>query len=275
MPNHKNPEDLEITLLLDAIYQHCGFDFRDYAQPSLKRLIVQAMQGEKVKSISGLQEAIFHKPGTLRRLLNTLSINVTSMFRDPTFYMAFRKNVVPLIRDMPFVRFWHVGCASGEEVYSMAILLNEERLYEKCRLYATDMNEAVLKEGGAGIYPLNKMREYTKNYQKAGGAADFSRYYTAKYDNACFRPDLQKNIIWAQHNLTTDSSFNEFHVILCRNVMIYFNPSLQTRVHNLIYESLAIGGILGLGDKESLKFTPHDAKYDIIDQREKLYRRRE
>lgn len=271
----RNPklEDLELRLLLDAIFARYGFDFRDYAPASLKRRILKAVQDEKLESVSGLQERVLHQPGTMHRLLNTLSIDVTAMFRDPGFYVAFRGKVVPLLRQAPFVRLWHVGCASGEEVYSMAILLQEEGLYEKCRLYATDMNEVSLKKAREGIFPLKNMKEYTENYIAAGGAREFSEYYTAKYENARLRPALQKNVVWAQHNLVSDTSFNEFHVILCRNVMIYFNQSLQTRVHNLLHESLAVGGILGLGAKESLKFTPHEADYEEVDGREKLYRK--
>lgn len=273
MTNRSDIESLELRLLLEAIFARYGFDFRDYAPASLKRRILKCVQDEKLESVSGLQEKVLHQPGTMHRLLNTLSIDVTAMFRDPSFYVAFRGKVVPLLRQVPFVRLWHVGCATGEEVYSMAILLQEEGLYEKCRLYATDMNEVSLKKAQEGIFPLKNMKEYTDNYQRGGGQHEFSEYYTAKYDNALFRPALKKNIVWAQHNLVTDTSFNEFHVVLCRNVMIYFNQSLQTRVHNLLHESLAPAGILGLGAKESLKFTPHEADYEVVDEREKLYRK--
>ncbi len=273
MTNRPDLESLELRLLLDAIYERYGFDFRDYAPASLKRRILKCVEDEKLESVSGLQEKVLHQPGAMHRMLNTLLIDVTAMFRDPGFYVAFRGKVVPLLRQAPFVRLWHVGCAGGEEVYSMAILLQEEGLYEKCRLYATDMNEASLKKAQEGIFPLKNMKEYTDNYQRGGGQREFSEYYTAKYDNARFRPALQKNIVWAQHNLVSDASFNEFHVILCRNVMIYFNQTLQSRVHNLLYESLAPAGILGLGAKESLKFTPHEADYEAVDEKEKLYRK--
>lgn len=270
---HSEIEDLEIRLLLEAIFERYGYDFRDYAPASLKRRICKCVQDEKLESVSGLQEKILHQPGALHYLLDTLSIGVTAMFRDPSFHVAFRRKIVPLLRQYPFVRIWHAGCATGEEVYSMAILLQEEGLYEKCRLYATDLNEASLKKAREGIFPLKVMQAYTNNYQQAGGTREFSKYYIAQYDHARFLPVLRKNVVWAQHNLVSDASFNEFHVILCRNVMIYFTRSLQTRVHNLLYESLALAGILGLGAKESLQFTPHEAAYEKVDEREKLYRK--
>ena len=277
MSEIRNPkseiEDIEIRSLLEAVYQRYGYDFRDYAPASLKRRITKCVHDEHLQTISGLQERVLHDPAGMARFLNTLTIDVTAMFRDPGFYLAFRSRVGPLLRTYPFFRIWHAGCASGAEVYSMAILLQEEGLYDKARIYATDINEAVLKEARAGIFPLSAMKDYTENYLQAGGQRSFSEYYTARYDNAIFRPALQKNVVWAQHNLATDASFNEFQVIVCRNVMIYFNKSLQERVHRLIYESLAIGGVLGLGSKESIKFTPHEGDYEVVDGREKLFRK--
>jgi chemotaxis protein methyltransferase CheR len=195
------------------------------------------------------------------------------MFRDPSFYLTFRNQVVPLLRTYPFIRIWHAGCSTGEEVYSMAILMQEEGLYHRCRFYATDMNEVVLKKARAGIFHLDLMQEYTQNYLKAGGKHSFSEYYTAAYDSAIFRASLRENILFSQHNLATDGSFNEFNVILCRNVLIYFNQALQERVHNLLYDSLSRFGVLGLGRQESLKFTPHEHHYEALEKREKLYRR--
>jgi len=266
-------EDIEVRLLLEGIYQHYGWDFRDYAPASLKRRIWKCIQDEKLETVSGFQEKVLHDPACMERFLLAMSIDVTAMFRDPGFYLAFRRRVAPLLRVLPFIRIWHAGCASGEEVYSMAILLHEEGLCDRCRLYATDMNEAVVEKAKAGIFPLSAMQEYTSNYQQAGGRSSFSEYYTARYDNAILRPALKENIVWAQHNLVTDASFNEFHVIVCRNVIIYFNKSLQERVHRLIYDSLATGGVLGLGSKESLRFTPCEDCYEVVDEREKLYRK--
>lgn len=266
-------EEIELRLLLDGVFHYYGFDFRDYALASLKRRIWKCVQEERLHTISGLQEKILHDPACLERFLLALSIGVTAMFRDPGFYLAFRQKVVPLLRTASFIRIWHAGCSTGEEVYSTAILLHEEGLYHKARLYATDMNEAVLEKAKRGIYPLQTMKDYTTNYLQAGGTRSFSEYYTAKYDHVIFHPALQANIVWAQHNLATDASFNEFHVILCRNVMIYFNRTLQSRVHKLFYESLVMSGVLGLGSHESLHFTPYETRYEALDDREKLYRK--
>ena len=273
MPTNQELKDIEIRLLLEAINEQYGYDLREYARASLERRIDKALRDFHFKTISYLQERVLHDPAVMRRLLNAISVDTTAMFRDPRFYTAFRQKVAPLLKAQNHFRLWHAGCASGEEVYSMAIVLEEEGLYDKARLYATDLNESLLEEAKAGIYPLQSMREYTENYIAAGGTREFSTYYTAKYDNALLRPALKKNIVWSQHNLVTDASFNEFQVILCRNVMIYFNQSLQNRVHELLYESLAVGGILALGEKESLKFTPHEVDYAVVDEREKMYRR--
>jgi chemotaxis protein methyltransferase CheR len=272
--NKKNElETLEIHLLLEGMFRYYGFDFRDYALASLKRRIWNAVRAERLNTVSALQEKVLHDPVCMERFLLGLSVNVTAMFRDPSFYFAFRSQVVPLLRTYPFIRIWHAGCSTGEEVYSMAILLHEEGLYHRCRIYATDMNEAVLKKAKAGIFPLGLMQEYTQHYLQAGGKGSFSEYYTAAYDSAIFRSSLKENIVFSQHNLATDGSFNEFNVILCRNVLIYFNQSLQERVHKLFYESLSQFGILGLGRQESLQFTYHEKDYEVLEKREKLYRR--
>lgn len=273
--NKNELEAIEIELLLDGLFRYYGFDFRNYAPASLKRRIWNIIRTEQLTTVSGLQEKILHDPACLERFLLGLSVNVTAMFRDPSFYLAFRTKVVPLLRTYPFIRIWHAGCSSGEEVYSMAILLQEENLYQRCRIYATDMNEMVLRKAKAGIFPLRLMQEYTQNYLQAGGKKSFSEYYTAAYDNAIFSSSLKENIIFAQHNLATDGSFNEFNVILCRNVLIYFNPVLQERVHNLLYESLCMFGILGLGHQESLKLTAYEKCYEDLESGEKLYRRSE
>jgi chemotaxis protein methyltransferase CheR len=178
-----------------------------------------------------------------------------------------------MLKTYPFVRIWHAGVSMGEEVYSLAILLQEEGIYDRCRIYATDINDNVLKKAKAGIYPLEMMQTYTANYIKSGGAQSFSRYYTAAYDGAIFQSSLRENVVFAQHNLATDASFNEFHVILCRNVMIYFNNELQCQVHRLLYDSLATLGILGLGTRESLRFSPHENAYEEVSRTEKIYRR--
>ncbi|ARV63260.1 chemotaxis protein CheR [Nostocales cyanobacterium HT-58-2] len=266
-------EDIEVYLLLEGIHRYYGFDFRDYALASLKRRIWNIIKAEGLTSISGLQEKVLHDPKCMERFLYSLSVNVTAMFRDPSFFLAFRKQVVPRLRTYPFIRIWHAGCSTGEEVYSMAILLHEEGLYHRCRLYATDINDMVLRKAKNGIYPLELMQDYTQNYLQSGGKKSFSEYYTAAYDHAIFPSYLKDNMVFSQHNLVADNSFNEFHIILCRNVLIYFNQALQNRVHNLFYESLVKFGILGLGRQETLKFTPHEQDYEELEGDDRIYRR--
>ena len=265
-------ENLEIQLLLEAVFRHYGYDFRNYAPASLKRRIWSAIQAEKLTTVSGLQEKVLHHRDCLERFLLTLSINVTAMFRDPSFYLAFRTVAVPLLRTYPFIRIWHAGCSTGEEVYSMAILLQEEGLYDRCRIYATDINEAVLKKAKEGIFPLERMQDYTQNYHLSGGNRSFSEYYTSGYEHAIISSYLKANIVFSQHNLVGDGPFNNFNVILCRNVLIYFNKILQQRVQNLFYESLSMFGILGLGRQESLMLTSYHQYYEELVSGEKLYR---
>jgi len=266
-------ERIEIELLLEGVYRHFGFDFRAYAYASIRRRLWKRIEAEGLSSISELQARVLHTPEAMERLLLDLSVSVTSMFRDPKFYQVFREEVVPLLRTYPFIRIWHAGCSTGEEVYSTAILLEEEGLLERTRLYATDINDAVLQQARAGIFPLNRMQEYTDNYIRAGGKRSFSEYYTAKYDGALFSPSLTKNVVFSQHNLVTDRSFSEFNVIFCRNVLIYFDRTLQHRVHQLFYDSLVMFGVLALGSKESLRFSQYEACYEKLDAREKLYRK--
>jgi chemotaxis protein methyltransferase CheR len=272
-PERDDLERLEIDLLLEAIYRRYGFDFRQYAAASLKRRLWRRIHAEKLESVSGLQERVLHDPGCMERLLLDLSISVTAMFRDPSFYVAFREKVAPLLRTYPFTRIWNAGCSTGEEVYSLAILLHEEGLYERTRIYATDINEAVLERAKAGVFPLEKMREYTENYIRAGGKAAFSEYYVAAYDGAQFARSLVENVVFAQHNLVSDRSFNEFNVIMCRNVMIYFDRWLQGRVHELFHESLARFGVLALGHKETIAFSPFESSYQELDAQERIYRK--
>jgi len=274
-PSAYNPEleQIEIELLLEGIYQHYGFDFRSYAYASIRRRLWKRIEAEGLTTISGLQDQVLHNPPMMEKLLLDLSINVTAMFRDPTFYRVFRQQVIPHLRTYPFIRVWHAGCATGEEVYSMAILLEEEGLYERSRIYATDINEVVLQKAKSGIFPLDRMQEYTENYIAAGGKRSFSDYYIAKYDGALFSPSLTKNVVFSQHNLVTDRSFSEFNVILCRNVLIYFDKTLQARVLTLFYDSLATFGILALGSKESLRFSPYEECYEQINGPEKIYRK--
>jgi chemotaxis protein methyltransferase CheR len=250
-------ERIEIELLLEGVYRHYGFDFRAYAYASIRRRLWKRAEAEGLTSISQLQALVLHHPDAMERMLLDLSVSVTAMFRDPTFYQVFRDEVVPLLRTYPFIRIWHAGCSTGEEVYSTAILLEEEGLLDRARIYATDINDAVLRQAKAGIFPLNRMQEYTDNYIRAGGKRSFSEYYTAKYDGALFSPSLTRNVVFSQHNLVTDRSFSEFNVVFCRNVLIY----------------LVMFGNLALGSKESLRFSQYEACYEKVHPREKLYRK--
>ena len=266
-------ERVEIELLLEGMYRRYGFDFRSYAYASVRRRLWKRIEAEGLTTISALLERVLHDAEMMDRVLMDLSINVTAMFRDPAFYAAFRTQVVPMLRTYPFFRVWHAGCSTGEEVYSMAILLEEEGLYDRARIYATDINEVVLQKARSGIFPIDRMQEYTDNYIRAGGTRSFSEYYTAKYDGALFDQRLMRNVVLAQHNLVTDRSFAEFNVIFCRNVLIYFDKQLQHHVHTLFYESLVMFGILALGSKESLKFSQYEPCYEQLVPSEKLYRK--
>jgi chemotaxis protein methyltransferase CheR len=266
-------EDLEIQLLLDGILQRYGYDFRNYAAASLRRRIRLILEKEKLASVSALQARILREPACMGRFITSVSVPVTAMFRDPPFYQALRTEVLPILRTYPFVRIWHAGCATGEEVYSLAILLLEEDLYERCRIYATDLSDTQLQTGARGIYDLARMRDYTQNYQLSGGRRDFSSYYTADHQRVIFSPRLRKNIVFSQHNLVSDGPFNEFNLILCRNVMIYFDPILRARVHQLLDVSLCRLGVLGVGRKESLEFTKLASRYSELASQVRLYRK--
>jgi chemotaxis protein methyltransferase CheR len=266
-------EEIELSLLLEGVFRQYGFDFREYAPASLRRRVWRRAHAEGLSTISALQDKLLHDPACMERLLLDLSINVTTMYRDPSFYVALRDKVVPLLRTYPFTRIWIAGCSTGEEVYSLAILLQEEGIYERTRIYATDINESVLERARGGVFPLDKMREYTQNYLRAGGRRAFSEYYLAKYDGAQFQRSLIDNVVFAQHNLVSDRSFNEFNAIICRNVMIYFDRALQDRVHRLFYESLMTFGVLGLGAKEAINFSPYEDRYEELVANERLYRK--
>jgi chemotaxis protein methyltransferase CheR len=266
-------EELETELLLDAVARRYGYDFRQYAPASLRRRLRRAMQEEEVRTLSALQERLLHDPLALARFVSTLSVHVTGMFRDPQVYKAIRNRVVPTLRTWPFVRIWHAGCSTGEEVYSLAVVLLEEGLLERCRIYATDLSEDLLETARRGVYPLRAMRDYTAAYHHAGGRADFSEYYRADATHAILRDDLRRHVVFSPHNLVSDGSFNEFHLILCRNVMIYFDKDLRDRVHELLHESLVMFGALVLGTRESLRFSPFDDRYEVLDDALRLYRR--
>ncbi|QCR33704.1 protein-glutamate O-methyltransferase CheR [Lysinibacillus sp. SGAir0095] len=265
--------DLEVDLLLKAIFRLSGYDFRLYNRSSITRRIHNRMRVSNLSTITQLTNLVIHDQDYLHQILNDFSINVTEMFRNPSFFRAFRNEVIPKLRDYPEIRIWHAGCATGEEVFSMAILMEEEGLMDKTTIFATDMNEDVLEKAKNGVFPIHKMQAYTKNYQLAGGKESFSKYYKTDRQNAYFHNSLLKNIIFAQHNLVTDQSFNEFHVIICRNVLIYFTQLLQNQVQNLFYESLMNGGYLGLGDKETLRFVDIMSNYHEVNGNERIYQK--
>jgi chemotaxis protein methyltransferase CheR len=266
-------EEVEIDLLLEAVYRLRGCDFRDYARASLRRRIANRLRLEKVETITCLLDRILRDASCLDRFVLGLSVNVSAMFRDPAFFRAMRKHVFPLLRACPYIRIWQAGCSTGEEVYSVAIMLAEDGLIGRCRIYATDINETALQKAREGIYPLELMQRCTQNYIQAGGTHSFSEYYTAAYDHAIFTPALREHVVFAKHNLVTDGPFNEFTLILCRNVLIYFNRRLQDRVHRLLYDSLANSGVLGVGAKETLSLTALEDRYEQLAAPHRLYRR--
>jgi chemotaxis protein methyltransferase CheR len=266
-------EDVELDVMLEAIVRVYGYDFRNYARASLRRRLWRRVNAEGRSSLTGLLEAILHDPAAMERLRVDLSVTVTSMFRDPPFFLALREQVVPMLRTYPFVRLWVAGCATGEEVYSLAILLREERLADRVRIYATDVSDEVLDRAQEGLISLDKMREYSSNYLEGGGREGLSRYYEVDGRWARLDPTLREGVVFARHNLATDGTFNEFHVILCRNVLIYFDRTLQRRVHQLFDDSLIPLGILGLGARESLAASPSEGRYEALDATVRLYRK--
>lgn len=264
-------EEGRIRELLEAIYRRYGCDFRDYAYPSIRRRIANAVRAEGVETVAALTRKLLDDPACMERFLRSVTVNVTSMFRDPGFYRAVRDRVLPRLRHLPVVRIWHAGCSTGQEVYSLAILLEEEELYDRCVVYATDRNLHALDEARGGIFPLARLREYTSNYLAAGGTRPFSEYYTADYGHAIFRRSLRRHIAFSRHDLAVDGPFHRFHLILCRNVLIYFNEALADRIHRLLYESLEMSGFLALGARESIRFTPHAACYEEIVSDQSIY----
>lgn len=267
-------ETIEIELLLEGLFRLYGFDFRNYVRSSARRRILNRVRLDNLPSITALLEKVLRDRAAASRLFEDFSINVTEMFRDPDFFLAFRKKVVPLLRELPEVRIWHAGCSTGEEAYSMAILIREEGLADRTQIFATDMSERILAKARASAFPLTRMQGYTRNYLLAGGTQEFSAYYTTDEEYAYFHPELREPILFFQHNLVTDRSFREFHVIVCRNVLIYFNPALQAKVHRLFGESLHETGILALGSKESLTYADNAAAYEPIDAAKKIFRKR-
>ena len=265
--------DIELRMLMEAIYLKYSYDFRDYTGASQKRRVVHAMHEMGCETISRLQSRVLHEPAAFSELLQYLTIPVTEMFRDPTYYAALREHVMPVLSTYPSLKIWVAGCSTGEEVYSLAILLKEEGLLERSIIYATDINPQSLEKAKNGLFPLDNMRAYTENYQASGGRRAFSDYYTAAYNAALFDRSLAENVTFADHSLATDAVFAETQFISCRNVMIYFKKKLQERALGLFHESLCHLGFLGLGSKESIDFSPYGPLFEPIVKRERLFRK--
>ena len=270
----KELEQLERELLLEAMLRRYGYDFRHYAAASLKRRLNLALSRSGLEHLSQLIPRFLHDEVFFQKLLRDLSVTVTDMFRDPHFYQMVRRRVIPVLKTYPFVKIWHAGCATGEEAYSMAILLKEEGLAEKANLFGTDFNDSALEQAKDGIYPVDKMKEFTKNYQQAGGSASFAQYYHANYESAVMDGALKNRITFANHNLVTDEVFGEMHVIFCRNVLIYFNKELQGRALRLFTDSLIRGGFLCLGNKEDLQFSEVKNEYEVVDEKARIFRKK-
>jgi len=266
-------EKLELKLLLDAIYEHYGYDFRDYARASIKRRIHHFLTKTDYKHISELIPQLLHDEDFFVQLVREFSVPVSEMFRDPLFFKCLRETVIPFLKTYPFIKIWHAGCATGEEVYSLAILLMEEGLYQRTTIYATDFNDDVLKKAKSGIFSIDSIKQYTLNYQQSGGKGSFSEYYHAQYDFIKMNHDLKENITFANHNLVSDHVFGEMHLILCRNVLIYFNRNLQDRVFNLLNDSMIYKGFLCIGSKETLRFASIFKHYETLNEKEKVYRK--
>jgi len=271
---YKDTSELEITSLLEAVYRKYGYDFRQYSEAHIRRRIMSRMAMAGLEDVSQMQLKVLNDEVFASILLQDLSITVTEMFRDKGFYKSLRENVLPILKTYPFIKIWHAGCATGEEAYSMAILLQEEGLYDRTTIYATDFNQQALNKAKDGIFPANLIKEYTSNYQLAGGKEPFSNYYTSNYDNVIMNTSLKKNIVWANHNLVTDAVFAEVHLVLCRNVLIYFDKELQNKVQKLFYNSIIDGGILCLGSKEGLRFTELYEKYTELDARQRIFKKK-
>lgn len=267
-------EELEITLLIETMRQRYGYDFRGYARASLTRRIKKGMEETDYTRISELIPAIIYDRNFFVKFVRNLSVHVTEMFRDPHFFKALRKDVVPYLETFPFIKIWSAGIATGEEVYSLAILLKEEGLYDKSRIYATDFSDLVLEKAEKGIYPADIIKKSTKNYQESGGKRSFGNYYYAEYDSAIFDRSLKENIVFANHNVVTDSVFGEMNLILCRNVLIYFDTNLQNRVLQLFCDSLRPNGFLCLGSKETLEFSGVKDRFVCLTRGQKIFQKK-
>jgi chemotaxis protein methyltransferase CheR len=266
--------DEDVSAILSDIYQITGYNFINYTSAIVKRRLQRRLAFERISSLRELSHIIADMPEYAFRMVSDFSIHVTEMFRNPHFYKYFLENIIPFLREKEFIRIWAAGCSSGEEVYSLAIFLYEAGLYDRCRIYATDMNEGIIQTAKTGKIALNKFQRYESNYFSAGGKHELSSYFTFKEDAAYLHEDLLKNVLFSHHNLVSDRSFNEFHMIFCRNVLIYFNQWLRDDVHTLLFDSLSLNGYLALGDKETIRFTKHASSYNCLSPQQKIYQRK-
>lgn len=266
-------EDIELHLLLEAIYRRYTYDFRQYSMASIRRRMKQAKERFNCRSYSALQDLVLHQPNLLPELLSYLTVQVSEMFRDPSYYRALREKVLPHLRTYPSLKVWIAGCSSGEELYSMVILFREEGLEERTLFYATDINPEALARAEAGVYNLEQIPTFTENHRKSGGKSSLSDYYTADYGAAIFDKSLRKRVVFSDHSLVSDAVFGEMQFISCRNVLIYFDRGLQDRVIGLFRDSLAHRGFLGLGAKESIRFSRHSDAFDDFSRSERLYQK--
>ncbi len=264
---------IEVDLLLEAIYRRYGYDFRSYARASIERRIRQFMTSSGCATVSEMIPQVLHDREFFSRLIRYFSVAVTELFRDPSVYRSVREKVVPILKTWPHVKIWHAGCATGEEVYSLAIVLKEEGVYDRATIYATDFSDTALERAREGIYETSKLQEATRNYQQAGGKRSFSEYYHARYEAAVMDASLKERIVFSNHNLAMDGVFGEMHLVLCRNVLIYFNSDLQNRALGLFTESLVHGGYLCLGTKESLRFSEVSDCFEVIDDKARIYKK--
>lgn len=261
----------EFREFLESVRGRYGYDFRDYSEASIKRRVAHFMASQKIEGLRALDGILINDEDIFELFIQDLSVTVTEMFRDPSFYKSLKDKVLKRLGTYPFIKIWIAGCATGEEVYSVAILLHEANLLDRSLIYATDINQKSLQIAKEGIYSLINMKSYTENYIKAGGNNSFSEYFTARYQSVLFDKALKANIVFSSHNLATDKSFNEFQLIICRNVLIYFNHTLQDKVLNLFHESLCPFGFLGLGSKESLHFASSKKQFEEIAKKERIF----
>ncbi|WP_184428981.1 MULTISPECIES: CheR family methyltransferase [Xanthomonas] len=265
--------DLELRVLLEAVYQRYHYDFRDYAVSSLRRRMRHAMARLECARVADLQHRLLHEPDTFAQAMQFFTVQVSEMFRDPTYFRVLREHAVPVLRTYPSIKLWVAGCSTGEEVWSLAILLHEEGLLEKAVIYATDINPEALGMAEAGAFGIDRIAQFSRNYLDAGGRGSLSDYYTTAYDGAVFDRRLKRNIVFADHSLATDTVFSEVHLVSCRNVLIYFNRSLQDRAVGLFHDALVHRGFLGLGSKESLQFGAHAQAFETVAREQRLFRK--